>query len=64
MNRCPTIAVIQGAAMENLMQQSVELQTSDKARSFNYNKLQAAICIVSSSIVSVGLIIWLVKTFF
>lgn len=64
MNRCQTIAVIQGAAMQKAMQQSAELQTREKSRSFNYNKLQAAICIVSSAIVSVGLIVWLVKSVF
>lgn len=31
---------------------------------FNYNKLQAAFCIMSSSVVSVALIVWACKNLF
>lgn len=37
---------------------SVEVKTS-----FNYNKLQAVICMAASAAVSVGLIMWAVKSF-
>lgn len=31
---------------------------------FNYNKLQAAACILSSSVVSIALIYWAIRSFF
>jgi hypothetical protein len=44
------------------MQESTH-KTTVNTESFNYNKLQAVVCIVSSSIVSIALIAWAVKTF-
>jgi hypothetical protein len=43
--------------------QETSLASAEHARGFNYNKLQAVICIVSSAAVSVALIVWAVKAF-
>ncbi|MBI1892315.1 MAG: hypothetical protein HYS18_16850 [Burkholderiales bacterium] len=48
------------------MQETIEEVTIDSVeveKGFNYNKLQAVICIALSAVVSVGLILWAVKTF-
>ena len=46
--------------MSKAMQNVVERDTHEMLR-FNYNKLQAVACIVCSSIISIGLIYWLVE---
>ena len=37
--------------------------TSAGEGGFNYNKLQAVLCMVSSAAVSIGLIVWAVRAF-
>lgn len=50
--------------MQDAIQQIADAQTEKKSKGFNFNKLQAVLCIVASSVVSVSLITWLVKSFF
>lgn len=36
---------------------------SDTAKRFNYNKLQAVLCIVASAAVSLAVLYWIVRSF-
>ena len=44
--------------------QNTTRQAATPVSRFNYNKLQAAVCIVSSAACSIGLIYWAITSFF
>jgi hypothetical protein len=48
--------------MEKTMQNAAVLGSKEVTH-FNFNKLQAVVCIVSSAAVSIGLIVWAIKSF-
>lgn len=50
--------------MQNPVNRQVRSKAVAQAAGFNYNKLQAAFCIASSSIVSLAVIIWACKNLF
>lgn len=41
-----------------------EFSVEQKAAAFNFNKLQAVLCMSASAVVSIGLIVWAVSKFF
>lgn len=50
--------------MENSIGKTTAAPAMKVARTFNFNKLQAVACMMASATVSVGLIIWAMKTLF
>ncbi|MGE5621845.1 MAG: hypothetical protein ACM3WS_01640 [Bacillota bacterium] len=44
--------------------QNTTRQAAPPVSRFNYNKLQAVVCIASSAACSIGLIYWTITTFF
>ncbi len=54
--------------MHKAIEQTAELDmpnlSNKKVNAFNYNKLQAVICMTLSAAVSISLIIWAVRSFF
>lgn len=53
---------INGGSVQDFLNTPVKPETLAAAKGFNYNKLQAALCMMSSSFVSIALIIWAFKT--
>lgn len=49
--------------MEKIMSQETQLPEKKKPGSFNFNKLQAVICMAVSAAVSIALIVWAIKAF-
>jgi hypothetical protein len=49
--------------MQKPVSEVMELGSKPEKTRFNFNKLQAVICMVASAALSIGLIIWLVRTF-
>lgn len=49
--------------MQKPVSEAVEFRSEQESPSFNFNKLQAVICIAASALVSIGVIVWLVKAF-
>ena len=47
--------------MENALQKTAEIPTEQEKTGFYFNKLHAVVCMVSSAVVSISLIIWAVK---
>lgn len=50
--------------MNNTAGKVIGTPATKKARTFNFNKLQAVACMIASAAVSIGLIVWAVKTYF
>lgn len=50
--------------MHNTIDKAAAFQAEEKAPGFNFNKLQAVLCMAASAAVSMGLIIWAVKSYF
>jgi hypothetical protein len=49
--------------MQNTIDKAAAFHAKEKAPRFNFNKLQAVLCMAASAAVSIGLIIWAVKSF-
>ncbi|MDB5762905.1 MAG: hypothetical protein JWQ21_1900 [Herminiimonas sp.] len=49
--------------MQKTMQKTATFQDEQRG-AFNFNKLQAVLCITASAATSIALIVWAVKTFF
>lgn len=50
--------------MNNTAGKVIGAPATKEARTFNFNKLQAVACMMASAAVSIGLIVWAVKTYF
>jgi hypothetical protein len=50
--------------MEKIMNQENDIPAKKKPGSFNFNKLQAVVCMAASAAVTIALIVWVSKTFF
>jgi hypothetical protein len=49
--------------MEKIISQETGMPENKKTGVFNFNKLQAALCIAASATVSIALIVWAIKAF-
>lgn len=61
-----SIAVIQESLMQEKIQPIADADMIGQAgrNSFNYNKLQAVLCIAASALLSSALIAWAIRSFF
>lgn len=50
--------------MEKIISQETGIPEEKKPGAFNFNKLQAVLCMVASAVVSIALIAWAAKAFF
>jgi hypothetical protein len=50
--------------MEKSISQETGIPEEKKPGAFNFNKLQAVVCMIASAGVSIALIAWAVKSFF
>jgi hypothetical protein len=50
--------------MEKIMNQETDIPAKKKPGSFNFNKLQAVVCMAVSAAVTIALIAWAIKAFF
>ena len=49
--------------MQNTIDKAAAFHAKEKVPRFNFTKLQAVLCMAASAAVSIGLIIWAVKSF-
>ncbi len=49
--------------MEKIINQETEFPAKKKPGAFNFNKLQAVVCMAASAAVSIALITWAIKAF-
>lgn len=50
--------------MEKIISQESDFPVKQKPGAFNFNKLQAVVCMAASAAVSIALITWAIKSFF
>jgi hypothetical protein len=53
---------INGGSVQDFLNTQVKPEARATAKGFNYNKMQAVLCMMSSSFVSIALIVWAFKT--